>query len=245
MSEENLTLCAPAAESLAKAEARCRRALEMLRNGRGAPRREVERALAEAPGCVAAHALRLALIVRADDRSALRSVIESIVAIEALCPDPAELATTHAAAASAWVEGDARLALALYAALAADGPQDGLAAAVAEALRRRLERPRKLHRPSPLVFPEWSAVTPGYASVVAMYAFALQRNGQHRRAERTARRALTLEPGRRTALLVLADVPEARSPAQNAGASPGFVFWPQSRRRRPAKADPDETRSAA
>ena len=39
------------------------------------------------------------------------------------------------------------------------------------------------------------AEMPGYASVLVMYAFALEENGQYRRAERIAQQALTLDPG--------------------------------------------------
>ena len=45
------------------------------------------------------------------------------------------------------------------------------------------------------VVPQWTAEVSGYASVLAMYAFALEENGQYRRAEKMARRALALDPG--------------------------------------------------
>ena len=209
---ERLRLRQPAAsDRAAEAEARCRRALELMLTRRGNPRREVERALAEDPRCIFAHCLRLALIVRANDREAWRTLTASIVAIEALCADPRGIAARHAAAASAWAEGDGELAMALYSTIAVNGPRDDVALAVAHALRLRLERPQKGRAPLPLVFPEWSALTPGHAGVLAMYAFGLQLDGQHRRAEKTAHRALILEPGRRRALLVLADVAETRA----------------------------------
>ena len=58
------------------------------------------------------------------------------------------------------------------------------------------------------VLPEWSARTPGYASVLAMYAFGLDENGQYRQAERAARRALALDPGHPGAIHVIAHVLE-------------------------------------
>jgi tetratricopeptide (TPR) repeat protein len=58
------------------------------------------------------------------------------------------------------------------------------------------------------VIPQWTAEVPGYASVLAMYAFALEENGQHRRAEKMARRALALDPGHPGAIHVIAHVME-------------------------------------
>ena len=44
------------------------------------------------------------------------------------------------------------------------------------------------------VLPRWTAAVPGYPSILAMYAFSLEENGQYRRAETMARRALALDP---------------------------------------------------
>jgi tetratricopeptide (TPR) repeat protein len=49
---------------------------------------------------------------------------------------------------------------------------------------------------------------PGYASVLAMYAFGLEENGQYRRAEKLARRALDLDPKLAAAIHVIAHVME-------------------------------------
>jgi len=58
------------------------------------------------------------------------------------------------------------------------------------------------------VLPHWMAKMPGYASVLAMYAFALEENGQYRLAEKIARRALALDPGHPGAIHVIAHVME-------------------------------------
>jgi tetratricopeptide (TPR) repeat protein len=49
---------------------------------------------------------------------------------------------------------------------------------------------------------------PGYASVLAMYAFALEENGQYRRATKFARRALAIDPGHPGAIHAMAHVME-------------------------------------
>ena len=56
--------------------------------------------------------------------------------------------------------------------------------------------------------PHWTPEMPGYASVLVMYAFALEENGQYRRAERIALQALTLDPGHPGAIHVIAHVME-------------------------------------
>jgi hypothetical protein len=69
------------------------------------------------------------------------------------------------------------------------------------------------------VLPRWTVEVPGYASVLAMYAFALEENGQYRRAEKMARRALKLYPGHPGAIHVIAHVMEMQGHFRD-----GFVF---------------------
>jgi hypothetical protein len=64
------------------------------------------------------------------------------------------------------------------------------------------------------VLPVWNATMAGYASLLAMYAFALEENGQYRRAEKTARRALALDPGHPGAIHVIAHVMEMQGRAR-------------------------------
>jgi hypothetical protein len=64
------------------------------------------------------------------------------------------------------------------------------------------------------VLPAWGDPVAGYASVLAMYAFGLEENGQYRRAEKIARRALALEPRHPGAIHVLAHVMEMQGRAR-------------------------------
>jgi tetratricopeptide (TPR) repeat protein len=61
---------------------------------------------------------------------------------------------------------------------------------------------------------QWTESDPGYPSVLAMYAFALEENGQYRRAEKVARRALALDPGHPGAIHVIAHVMEMQGRAR-------------------------------
>src|SRR5215467_5903111 len=78
---------------------RCERALDMLLTQRGDAFAEVERVLADDPGCVFGHCLRAALIVRAESAALRSALAASIAAIEAACPDAGNPARRHALAA--------------------------------------------------------------------------------------------------------------------------------------------------
>ena len=71
--------------------------------------------------------------------------------------DPAR---RHAAAARAWAEGDAALALERYGAMVVDDPRDVVALALAHALDFRLGRRRMLRDRVAQVLPEWNADSP-------------------------------------------------------------------------------------
>jgi tetratricopeptide (TPR) repeat protein len=187
---------------------RCERALDMLLTQRGDAFAEVERVLSDDPGCVFGHCLRAALIVRADSGAPRSALAASIAAIEAACPDTNDPARSHARAARAWLEGGSVHAVALYDALLTDRPRDVLALAIAHALDFHLGRRRRMRDRMARALPHWTAEMPGYASVLVMYAFALEENGQYRRAERIAQQALTLDPGHPGAIHVVAHVME-------------------------------------
>ena len=95
-----------------------------------------------------------------------------------------------------------------YGALLTDWPRDVLALAIAHALDFHLGRRRMMRDRMARALPHWTAEMPGYASVLAMYAFALEENGQYRRAEKIAQQALTLDPGHPGAIHVVAHVME-------------------------------------
>jgi hypothetical protein len=187
---------------------RCEHVLEQMLTYRGNPSAEVERVLADDPLCIFGHCLRAALIVRADDDAARPTLAASVAAIETACPDKNNPARRHAAAARAWLEGDPALAAERYATIVVDRPRDILALVVAHAFDFRLGRRRTMRDRIARVLLQWEATAPGYASILVMYAFGLEENGQYHRAERMARRALALEPGHPGAIHVIAHVME-------------------------------------
>ena len=204
---------------------RCERVLTLMHTHRGDPLAEVERLLADDPTCLSAHSLRAALLVLADDDASRAPLAASVAAIEAAGPELGGLDRRHAAAARAWIEADPLRALDRYAAIVVDYPRDILALLVAHALDFRLGKQRMLRDRVARVLPEWDATDPGYASVLAMHAFGLEENGQYRLAEKTARRALMLDPGHPGAIHVVAHVMEMQGRARDGLAWLAETAW--------------------
>jgi tetratricopeptide (TPR) repeat protein len=193
---------------------RCEHALELLLKHRGNPLLEIERVLANDPRSVFGHCLRATIIVCTDAVIARSSLAESLAAIEAACQDAQNPARRHAAAAQAWFNGDPALAVDRYGAILIDWPRDILALVAAHALDFRLGHRPMLRERVARILPKWKATTPHYASVLAMYAFGLEENGQYRRAEKTARRALALDPQHPGAIHVIVHVMEMQGRAR-------------------------------
>jgi tetratricopeptide (TPR) repeat protein len=198
----------PSTQSDMQLLARCEHALELMLTHRGNPSAEIDRVLADDPECVLAHCLRAALIICGDATAARSSIAASAAVIELTCAHSHGLARRHAAAARAWIEGGAEPAIDHYGAILIDHPRDILALLVAHALDFRLGRRRMLRDRVARVLSRWKSGMPGYASVLAMYAFGLEENGQYRGAEKIARRALALDPGHPRAIHALAHVME-------------------------------------
>jgi tetratricopeptide (TPR) repeat protein len=208
----------PGAELIADdpgATVRCERALSQIHTHRGDPMAEILDLLARDPPCVPAHILRAGWIVAGADVEARDALAASVAAIEAALPAAGDHARQHALAANAWLAGDPGDALERYGAIVIDEPHDLLALVVAHALDFRLGRRRMLRDRISQVLSDWNATLPGYASVLAMYAFGHEENGHYRRAEGYARAALELDPGHPGAIHALSHVMEMRGRARD------------------------------
>jgi tetratricopeptide (TPR) repeat protein len=205
---------ADACHVAADGDPRASHALWLLHTHRGNPAHDIERLLADDPESAFGHCLRAALIVCADDDGSRSTLADSIAIIEAAGLRDGHPARRHAAAARAWLERDAALALQRYGDIVVDAPRDILALVTAHALDFRLGRRRMLRDRIAQVLPEWDATMPGYASVLAMYAFGLEENGDYRRAERAARQALALDRGHPAAIHALVHVMEMQGRAR-------------------------------
>ena len=206
--------CTAACAVAADGERRSAHALWLLHTHRGDAALAVERLLADDPHSLSGHCLRAALIVCADDAANRSALAQSLATIEAACPCEADPRRRHAQAARAWLEHEPALALQRYGDIIVDSPRDLLALVAAHALDFRLGRRRMLRDRIAQVLPAWDAWMTGYASVLAMYAFGLEENGEYRRAESAARRALALDPGHPAAIHALAHVMEMQGRAR-------------------------------
>src|SRR5262247_2647898 len=198
-------------------------ALASLHSGRGDARTRIDEALARSPDFVAGHCLRAAAFVLGGERPAERGLAVSIGVIER-CSDANDRERRHAAAARAWLDGDARLALERYGELVIDYPRDSLALQVAHVLDFRLGQREMLRDRVARVLPHWDVGVPGFGYVLGMYAFGLEEAGDYARAEATARRALKLEPDNAAAIHVIAHVLEMRGRAREG------IAWLESTR---------------
>jgi tetratricopeptide (TPR) repeat protein len=194
--------------------AKCLLVFELALTSRGNPLAEMDRVLADHPKFLFGHCLRVALIVRADNHAAGSKLIASASVIEAECADVNDPVRRHASAARAWLDGNQALAAERFGAILIDWPRDILALAVAHALDFRLGQRRMLRDRVAQVLPAWEEAAPGFASVLAMYAFGLEENGQYRIAEKMARRALALDPHHPGAIHVIAHVMEMQGRAR-------------------------------
>ncbi len=193
----------------------CEDALRLMHTHRGHPLAVIEATLAADPNCVPAHCLRAAHVVAAGDLESREALASSVAAIEAAVPAAGDRMRRHALAANAWLAGDPSGAIERYGSIVIDDPHDIIALTVAHALDFRLGRRRMLRDRVAQILPDWSPSMPGYASVLAMYAFGLEENGQYRRAEAVARRALELDPGHPAALHAIAHVLEMKGRARD------------------------------
>jgi len=108
-------------------------------------------------------------------------------------------------------------------AVLADHPRDALALQTAHLMDFARGDALNLRNRIARVLPHWSAKVPGYSYVLGMLAFGLEECNQYPEAERTARRALEIEPRDGWAVHAVAHVMEMQ------GRIDEGVLWLQSR----------------
>jgi hypothetical protein len=188
------------------------RALSSAQSAHGDSAARVDAALAYDPRLVAGHCLQAARLVL-EGSAPNAALAATLRVLDELAPVANEREQRHAAAARAWLDGDAGLALERYGAIVIDYPRDSLALQVAHALDFRLGHREMLSARIAEVLPHWDASVPGYGYVLGMYAFGLEENGVYAHAESAARESLRLEPDNASAIHVTAHVMEMQGRA--------------------------------
>lgn len=168
--------------------------LTMLHNGQGDPLAGTQHLLDSHPGFVAAHCLHAAMLVMAGSEEALPALARTLQIAEALPSGNAtERDRRHLAAARAWLERDLKEALHRYGEIATDDPLDALALRVAHFGDLQWGRTTQLRDRIAAALPHWNDRMPGYAHVLAMYAFGLAENADHDGAMAAGRHTLRLD----------------------------------------------------
>ena len=193
--------------------------LELLLTHRENPSAEVDRSANNPNACPGVAVARGADRACRRRRRAITLAASLPATIERASTDKDDPARRHAAAARATLEGNSVLRGQALGAIVIDGKRDILALVVAHALDFRLGQRRMLRDRIAQVLPAWEAAAPGYASILAMYAFGLGENSHLRAAERMARRALASIRGMPGGVHVIAHVLEMEG-----GAREGLSF---------------------
>jgi tetratricopeptide (TPR) repeat protein len=199
-----LAVSTPDAVSLTRFEA----ALASLHASRGDALELIDAALARDAGFAAGHCLRAAALIMASEAPHEPALAGTIRATERLGDRANDRERRHAAAARAWLEGDARLAAERYGELVIDYPRDSLALQLAHTLDFRLSQREMLRDRAAQVLPHWDESVPGFGFVLGLYAFGLEETGDYARAEAVARRSLDVDPANASAIHVIAHVME-------------------------------------
>ena len=170
------------------------RALDELVGFRGNPLGTADAALAHDPGLPIGHALKAAAAIMSTERGLEPVLREAVEAGERNASSATDRERAHLAAARAWLERDFVRSNDLYGRIAVEHPRDLLALLVAHFGHFALGRQGLLRDQVAQVLHAWDDAVPGYGYVLGMYAFGLEENGDHARAEETGRRAVVLQP---------------------------------------------------
>jgi tetratricopeptide (TPR) repeat protein len=154
----------------------------------------VEAALERDPGFVMGHCLKAALVVSATEATLEPMLATAVVAGERNAARATDRERMHLSAARAWLERDFARSIDQYGRIAVEYPRDAVAIQTAHLGHFYLGMTTMLRDHVAQVLHAWDEALPGYAYVLGMYAFGLEENGEHGRAERTGRRAVELEP---------------------------------------------------
>jgi tetratricopeptide (TPR) repeat protein len=167
-------------------------ALHELRCLTANPVATLEPVLAEAPDFAMAQLLNAWMHVSSTEVPAIAVARQALTAARRLPLNERE--TLHAAAISAWCDGQWHAAARTVEDLNVLYPRDALALQMGQQLDFFTGDSRMLRDRLLRVLPSWSEAVPGYHAVLGMLAFGLEETGDYARAEALGRRAVELEP---------------------------------------------------
>jgi len=187
-------------------------ALRAIRTQRGDALEQARSAVRSQPGFVAARQLEVWLLLSGRDVSDFKAAGD---AYRKLARMPMSARERLHAGAMAWaIDGDYNRAARQLDAIVLEKPRDLVALATAHVFDYYLGRPESLRNRTSRALPHWSPVDAEYHFLLSLHAFALEECGDYDAAEKTASRALALEPRDIRAHHVVAHVLEMQGRAE-------------------------------
>jgi len=159
---------------------------------RGDPLAAARAAVRAAPESATAHLVEASLLLCSRDRRNIEKAGWVYAKLTKLQLTPKEAA--HLKAIRAALDEEVAAACEIYDEILAEDPHDLLALAVAQLYDYYLGNPESQLRRTARMLPAWRGGMPGYSSVLAMHAYALQECGDYEAAQAAAHRALALDP---------------------------------------------------
>jgi hypothetical protein len=157
----------------------------------GDPVASVDKAIAESPDFVMAHAFRGWLHLLGTEPAGLPGAREALAAVKSLPTTLQEQG--HLTAIGHLIAGRWHAASQVIEDVAIDNPRDLLALQAGHVIDFFRGDSRMLRDRIARALPSWSAGVPGYHAVLGMHAFGLEETGDYAAAERSGRKAIELE----------------------------------------------------
>ena len=170
----------------------------------------LKQALRADPGFAMAYCIRGYFLLLFANPAYAAKVAQSLEAAEAAAAAPTERERTHVAALAAWAKGDYGAAVDLWETVLVEHPLNVLALRLSHYLHFYLGGGAAMRDSLARVLPRWDETTPGFASVLGMYAFGLEETGEYAAVEEAGRRAVALTPADVWSVHAVAHVMEMR-----------------------------------
>ena len=153
-------------------------------------------ALLEAdPDCALAHCMQGYFAMMAYKQASVPAAVQAARTAQSLAAGATPRERIHAAALTAWAEGELDRTIGLWESILRTDPLDVVAFRLAHFANFWLGRPQDMVSSVERVIPAWSEDTPGYTAILACHSFAHEEVGNYRAAEPSGRRAIELDPG--------------------------------------------------
>lgn len=151
--------------------------------------------MAAAPELGLAHCVLGYMTMLAYKQAVLPAARHAAANATRLAADATPRERQHAAALTAWCDGELEQALAIWEAILFAHPHDVLAIRLVHFINFWLGRAQDMAASIERVLPSWSPEIPGYPTLLACRCFALEECGNYLAAEPNGRRAIELDPG--------------------------------------------------